>query len=62
MISITIENRGVLTVRRLSALALLASNVIKTWNLYEPTNFERANSDQVRVETVGIIHGLFPNL
>jgi|TARA_R100001015_G_C4594672_1_gene149935 hypothetical protein len=35
-------------------LALLAGNVVKTGNFNKPTNFESANSSQVRIETVAM--------
>jgi len=44
-------------------LALLADNVTKPRNFYKSTNLERANSGQVRVETVVIerIQGICVN-
>ena len=43
---------GSLTAWRLTGLALLDRNVIKTLNFFKLMNFEPANSGQVRVETV----------
>jgi hypothetical protein len=42
----------VITVWRLTGLALLVGNVIKPQISFRAMNFERANSGQVRVETL----------